>query len=429
MRAAAVPGQTPDGDLLLAGGRVVTPAGVLDPGWILVTGGLIGAVGPGDGPEQPPAGLETVELSGRWVLPGFVDLHVHGGGGASFTEGTAGDARDAAAFHRAHGSTNLLASLVTAPLAELEARATLLAGLAEEGVIAGLHLEGPFLSAARCGAQDPRHMLAPDVAVFERLHASARGHLRVITLAPELPGAAGVIRAAVRTGVTVAVGHTDATAEVTSAAVDAGATHATHLFNGMRPWHHREPGAAGALLDRDEVTCEIVADGVHLHDMTVRLAARAAGPGRLVLITDAMAAAGMPDGRYRLGSGRVDVAGGVARLVGETGAPGAIAGSTATMAGVVRHAVAAGVPVPEVAAAASTTPARVLGLGERTGALRPGLAADLVVCDEEFGLDRVMRHGRWLPGFGAEDEPAGFSPARGPSRSGLARRADRAGRV
>jgi len=429
MRAAAVPGQAPDGDLLLAGGRVVTPEGVLDPGWILVTGDLIGAVGPGDGPGQPSPGLETVELSGRWVLPGFVDLHVHGGGGASFTEGTAGDARDAAGFHRAHGSTNLLASLVTAPVAELEARAALLAGLAEEGVIAGLHLEGPFLSAARCGAQDPRHMLAPDVAVFERLHAAAGGHLRVITLAPELPGAAGVIRAAVRAGVRVAVGHTDATAEVASAAVDAGATHATHLFNGMRPWHHREPGAAGALLDRDEVTCEIVADGVHLHDMAVRLAARAAGPGRLVLITDAMAAAGMPDGRYRLGSARVDVAGGVARLVGETGAPGAIAGSTATMAGVVRHAVAAGVPVAEVAAAASTTPARVLGLGERTGALRPGLAADLVVCDEEFGLDRVMRHGRWLPGSGAGDEPAGFSRAREPSRPGSAGRADRAGEL
>ena len=416
MRQGAVPGQAPDGALLLAGGRVVTPAGVLDPGWILVTGGLIGAVGPGDGREQAAPGLEVVELNRRWVLPGFVDLHVHGGGGASFTEGTASDARDTAAFHRAHGSTSLLASLVTAPLAELETRAALLAGLADEGVIDGLHLEGPFLSAARCGAQDPRHMLAPDVAVFERLHAAAGGHLRVITLAPELPGAAGVIRAAARAGVTVAVGHTDATAELAAAAVDTGATHATHLFNGMRPWHHREPGAAGALLDRDEVTCEIVADGVHLHDMTVRLAARAAGPGRLVLITDAMAAAGMPDGRYRLGSRRVDVAGGVARLVGETGAPGAIAGSTATMGGVVRHAVAAGVPVPEVAAAASTTPARVLGLGERTGALRPGLAADLVECDEEFGLDRVMRHGRWVPGFGARDERGGFSPARGPSR-------------
>jgi N-acetylglucosamine-6-phosphate deacetylase len=416
----------PDGSLLLAGGRVVTPAGVLDPGWILVTSGLIGAVGPGDGHDLAEPGPDVIELRGRWVLPGFVDLHVHGGGGVSFTDGTADDARNAAAFHRAHGTTSMLASLVTAPLAELEARAALLAGLAEEGVIAGLHLEGPFLSAARCGAQDPRSMLAPDVAVFERLNAAAGGHLRVITLAPELPGAAGVIRAALRAGVTVAVGHTDATAEVTSAAVDAGATHATHLFNGMRPWHHREPGPAGALLDREEVTCEIVADGVHLHDMTIRLAARAAGVGRLVLVTDAMTAAGMPDGRYRLGSRRVDVAGGVARLVGETGEPGALAGSTATMAAVVRHAVAAGVPVPEVAAAASTTPARVLGLAERTGALRPGLAADLVVCDEEFRLDGVMQDGRWLTGFPAGDEQAGispagdeqagFSPARGPSR-------------
>ncbi len=399
MRQAAVPGQAQDGSLLLAGGRVVTPEGVLDPGWIRVTGSLIGAVGPGDPPDQTAQGLPLTDLRGRWVLPGFVDVHVHGGGGTSFTEGSAGDARNAAAFHRGHGTTTMLASLVTAPLDELEARAALLAGLADEGLIAGVHLEGPFLSAARCGAQDPRHMLAPDVAVFERLRAAARGHLRVITLAPELPGAAGVIRAAAGAGVTVAVGHTDATAEVAAAAVDAGATHATHLFNGMRPWHHREPGAAGALLDREEVTCEIIADGVHLHDITVRLAARAAGPGRLVLVTDAMAAAGMPDGSYQLGSQRVDVAGGVARLAGGTGNPGAIAGSTATMAAVVRHAVAAGLPVPEAAAAASATPARVLGLGDRTGALRPGLAADLVVCDDEFRLTGVMRHGRWQPEF------------------------------
>ncbi|HTX26325.1 MAG TPA: N-acetylglucosamine-6-phosphate deacetylase [Streptosporangiaceae bacterium] len=411
MRQAAAPGQAEDGSLLLAGGRVVLPNGLLDPAWIHVTGGLIAALGPGDARDQMAQGRPVTELRGRWVLPGFVDLHVHGGGGTSFTEGSvaedwADDARNAAAFHRRHGSTTLLASLVTAPLAELEARAALLADLADEGVIAGLHLEGPFLSPARCGAQDPRYMLPPDAAVFERLRAAARGHLRIITLAPELPGAAGVIRAAVRAGVTVAVGHTDATAEVTSAAVDAGATHATHLFNGMRPWHHREPGAAGALLDRDEVTCEIIADGVHLADMTVRLAARAAGPGRLVLITDAMAAAGMPDGRYRLGSQRVEVAGGVARLAGEAGEPGAIAGSTATMAGVVRYAVAAGLSVTEASAAASTTPARVLGLGDRTGALRPGLAADLVVCDDEFRVTGVMRNGRWLPGFPADDSAA-----------------------
>jgi N-acetylglucosamine-6-phosphate deacetylase len=238
-------------------------------------------------------------------------------------------------------------------------------------------------------------MIAPDVAAFASLHSAAAGQLRVITIAPELPGAPALIKAAARAGVIVAVGHTDATADVTAAAVDAGASHATHLFNGMRPLHHREPGPVGALLDRDEVSCEVIADGVHLHDTAIRLVARAVGPGRLVLITDAMAAAGMPDGRYRLGSMQVDVAGGVARLAADAG-PGAIAGSTATMAGVVRHAIAAGLPVTAAAAAASTTPARVLGLGDRTGALRPGLAADLVICDEEFGLRAVMRHGEWL---------------------------------
>jgi N-acetylglucosamine-6-phosphate deacetylase len=383
--------------LLLEGGRIVTPDGVLSPGWIRLAGDVIDAVGPGDPDEQLPA----VDLHGQWVLPGFIDVHVHGGGGASFTEGTSDQARQAAAFHCGQGSTTVLASLVTAPLAELEARAGLLAALADDGAIAGLHLEGPFLSPARRGAQDPRHMIAPDVAVFERLHAAARGHLRVITLAPELPGAFAVIQAATRAGVIVAVGHTDATAEVTLAAIDAGATHATHLFNGMRPPHHREPGAVGALLDRDEVTCEVIADGVHLDDIMVRLTARAAGPGRLVLVSDAMAAAGMPDGSYQLGSQRVTVAGGVARLLEDPGRPSpggdaAIAGSTATLADVVRHAIAAGLPVPDAAAAASTTPARVLGLADRTGALSPGLAADLVVCDDDFHPRAVMRHGEWL---------------------------------
>jgi len=402
---------------LLAGGRVVTPAGVLSSGWIRLAGNLIEAVGSGPPPREAP-GLPVTDLRGSWVLPGFVDMHVHGGGGTSFTGGSEEDARRAAAFHRAHGSTSIVASLVTAPLAELETRAALLAGLAAEGVLAGLHLEGPFLSAVRCGAQDSRYLLVPDVAAFERLRAASAGHLRVITVAPELPGATALIAAAVRAGVTVAVGHTDATAEVTSAAVDAGATHATHLFNGMRLLHHREPGAAGALLDRDEVTCEVIADGVHLHDTTVRLVARAVGPGRLVLITDAMAAAGRPDGDYRLGSLRVNVSGGVARLADRTGPAGPMAGSTATMDDIVRRAVAAGLPVSAVAAAASTNPARVLGLGDRVGALRPGLEADLVVCDDEFRLTAVMAGGQWLaqapadPGYagqlGLRTDPVSF---------------------
>jgi N-acetylglucosamine-6-phosphate deacetylase len=400
---------------LLAGGRVVTPAGVLSPGWIRLAGTLIDAVGSGRPPAPGPAGVRVTDLRGAWVLPGFVDMHVHGGGGTSFTEGAADEARRAAEFHRRHGTTTLVASLVTAPLAELVSRAALLAGLAGPGVLAGLHLEGPFLSPARCGAQDPRHLLAPDVAAFERLAAAAGGYLRVVTVAPELDGAAELIRAATRAGVTVAIGHTDATAEVTAAAIDLGATHATHLFNGMRPLHHREPGAAGALLDRAEVSCEVIADGVHLHPAVIRLAARAAGPGRLVLVTDAMAAAGMPDGNYRLGSLAVRVTGGVARLTSPAGTSrtgagtvGPIAGSTATMADVVRQVVAAGLPVADVAAAASTTPARVLGLADRTGALRPGLAADLVVCGDDFRPAAVMAAGQWL-------DPAGPGPVSFPA--------------
>jgi N-acetylglucosamine-6-phosphate deacetylase len=411
-----VPGavRTMPPDRLLTGGRVVTPEGVLGHGWIRLAGNLIDAIGPGEAAEQPVPGLPATDLRGHWVLPGFVDMHVHGGGGTSFTEGSADDARRAVEFHRRHGSTTLVASLVTAPLADLEARAAMLAGLVGEGAIAGIHLEGPFLSAVRRGAQDPRHMTAPDVAAFEHLHTAAAGHLRVITIAPELPGATGLIKAAVRAGVTAAIGHTDATANITAAAVDAGATHATHLFNGMRPLHHREPGPAGALLDRDQVTCEVIADGVHLHDTVIRLVRRMAGPRRLVLITDAIAAAGMPDGSYRLGSMRVDVTRGVAHLAGngEASTAGAIAGSTATMAGVVRHAIAAGLPVTDVAAAASTTPAGVLGLGDRTGALRPGLQADLVVCDEAFRLRAVMRHGEWLDG---NVGPAAVSPSREPN--------------
>ncbi len=163
--------RTVPADRLLTGGRMVTPGGVLSPGWIRLAGRTIDAVGAGDAPEQRD--LPVTDLRGHWVLPGFVDMHVHGGGGASFTEGPADDARRAAEFHRRHGSTTMVASLVTAPLADLEARAAMLAGLVGEGVIAGIHLEGPFLSAARCGAQDPRHLAAPDVPAFERLHAAA----------------------------------------------------------------------------------------------------------------------------------------------------------------------------------------------------------------------------------------------------------------
>jgi N-acetylglucosamine-6-phosphate deacetylase len=386
--------------VIVAAGHVVTPDGVLVPGWLAVVGDRIAEMGQG----EPPA---PAAYRGHWALPGFIDMHVHGGGGASFTEGGPDDARRAAAFHRAHGTTRIVASLVTGPVDELERRVAMLAALADEGVIDGIHLEGPFLSAARCGAQDPRYLVPPDVPTLAKLHAAARGWLTMITIAPELPGAIDVIRAATAAGVIAAAGHTDASAEVTAEAITAGISHATHLCNGMRPLGHRDPGPAGALLD-SQVTCEVIADGTHLHDTTIRLIARAAGPGNLVLVTDAMAAAGMPDGTYRLGGLAVTVCAGVARLaapgafpaagaldaLSAASVPGAIAGSTATMNLVVRRAITAvGLPVPDAAAAASTTPARRLRLAGETGALRPGLAADLVLLDEAFHLTTVIARG------------------------------------
>jgi len=372
---------------IVAAEHVVTPDGILSPGWLRIADGRIAAVQPG-----PPPSPATHH--GHWALPGFIDMHVHGGGGASFTEGGRDDARRAAAFHRAHGTTRIVASLVTAPLGELEDRCAMLADLAGAGVIDGIHLEGPFLSAARCGAQNPRYLTLPDVAAFTRLQAASRGWLRMITIAPELPGATEVIRAAAAAGVIAAAGHTDASAAATAEAIAAGVSHATHLFNGMRPIAHRSPGPVVALLDHP-VTCEVIADGSHLDDLIIRLAARAAGPGNLVLITDAMAAAGMSDGDYRLGELDVTVSGGVARLADPaTGALGSIAGSTATMELVVRRAITAvGLPVADVAAAASGTPARRLGLDGATGSLRAGLAADVVLLDEDFQLTAVIARG------------------------------------
>jgi len=372
---------------IVAAEHVVTPGGTLSPGWLRIADGRIAVVEPG----EPPT---PATHRGVWALPGFIDMHVHGGGGASFTEGGPDDARRAASFHRAHGTTRIVASLVTAPVDELERRSAMLADLAEAGVIDGIHLEGPFLSAARCGAQNPRYLTLPDVGAFTRLLAASRGWLRMITIAPELPGAPEVIRAAAAAGVIAAAGHTDASAEATAAAIAAGVSHATHLFNGMRPIGHRSPGPIGALLDHP-VTCEVIADGSHLDDLIIRLTARSVGPGNLVLITDAMAAAGMSDGAYRLGELDVTVSAGVARLADPaTGALGSIAGSTATMELVVRRAITAvGLPVADVAAAAGTTPARRLGLAGVTGSLRAGLDADIVLLDQDFRLDAVIARG------------------------------------
>jgi N-acetylglucosamine-6-phosphate deacetylase len=362
-------------------GRVVTPDGVLDNGVVEYDGDRIVDVAVAiDPPRQDAA----------WILPGFVDIHVHGGGGHSFTTGDPEDARAAAGFHARHGTTTLLASLVTAPLKLLSDATLAFAPLIEEGILAGVHLEGPYLSPGRCGAQNPSYLRDPDHDELAELLAV--GGIRMVTIAPERPDALDSIRFLRDRGVVAAIGHTDATYEQAVAGIEAGARVATHLFNAMRPLHHRDPGPVAALLESPEIVCEQIADGAHLHDAALRHVVQIAGAGRVALITDAMAAAGMPPGDYELGGQRVTVADGVARLAGHE----TIAGSTLTMDAAIRRTVQSGVTIVDAAIMASTTPAAVLGLGDR-GALMAGRRADLVLLDDELRVTAVLRAGVRVP--------------------------------
>lgn len=375
--------------MLLADARVVTPEAVLDPGWVRVDGDRITGVGPARPPDGPDA--EVVELHGRHLLPGFVDLHVHGGGGASMQSRDPDEVRAAVEFHRGRGTTSLLASLMTAELDALVDVLPVLARLAADGTLVGVHLEGPFLNPLRAGAHDPRRLRPPDAAALDRLVDAGDGSVRSVTVAPELPGGLDLVRRVVDAGAVAAVGHTDATHDEAVAAFAAGATLVTHLFNGMRPFHHREPGVVGAALGSTDVTAELVLDGIHVHDAVARLAL-AAAPDRIALVTDATTAAGAGDGPATLGDAVVQVRDGAPRLD-----DGTLAGSVLTMDAAVRRAVVGlGLPLPVAARAAATTPARVLGLADRIGSIAPGRRADLVVLDDALDVEGVMAAGLWI---------------------------------
>ncbi|MFF0834578.1 MULTISPECIES: N-acetylglucosamine-6-phosphate deacetylase [unclassified Streptomyces] len=377
--------------LVLAGARVVLPTAVVDDGRVAVEGTRITAAGPADA-VSAPAGAEVIDVSGHWLVPGFVDIHNHGGGGASFS-GTAEDILTAVRTHRRHGTTTLVASTVTDEMDLLVRQAGLLSELAEQGDIAGIHFEGPFISPCRKGAHSEELLRDPDPAEVRKLIDAGRGRARMVTLATELPGGIDSVRLLAEHGVIAAVGHTDATYEQTVAAVDAGATVATHLFNAMPPLGHRAPGPIAALLEDERVTVELINDGTHLHPAALELAFRHAGAGRVAFITDAMDAAGIGDGRYMLGPLEVEVSEGVARLVHG----GSIAGSTLTLDRAFKRAVTVdGLPVPDAVTALSANPARLLGMSDRIGSLEPGKDADLVLLDADFDLKGVLRQGEWV---------------------------------
>ncbi|MEP6481396.1 MAG: N-acetylglucosamine-6-phosphate deacetylase [Rhodoglobus sp.] len=370
---------------LFHGARKLDARGEVDNFWMLVDRAEI--IATGSGPR--PTANESVDVAGHWLVPGFIDLHGHGGAGHSYDDG-ADEIRAALAPHRAHGTTRSVLSLVANPFENMLASLATIADLAEsDPLILGSHLEGPYLAPDNRGAHNPEFLLEPEPYVVERLIGAARGTLRQLTIAPELPGSMEAIGVLIEAGVTVAVGHTMADLETARAAFHRGARILTHAFNAMPGIHHRAPGPVMAAFEDERVTLELILDGRHVHPAVAAMAFTEAR-GRVALVTDAMAAAGASDGDYRLGSLNVSVREGMALLSGTQ----TLAGSTLTQDAALRCAINdAGIEPRDAIAALTHVPASALGLGHRHGLLATGYAADAVVLDRSWQVTGVWADG------------------------------------
>ncbi|MFT3888890.1 MAG: N-acetylglucosamine-6-phosphate deacetylase [Arachnia sp.] len=366
--------------------HAVTPEGVVDDAVLSFDGGLISSIAPADGGEPLPL----------WAVPGFVDTHCHGAVGVSFGDPDREANLRAVRYHREQGTTTLFASTVTEPIEKLERQLAVLRGLVEEGELAGIHLEGPFLAPEKKGAHDLALLRDPDPESVERLIAAGGPALKMITMAVERTHGESATRRFVEAGVHVAFGHSNADDVTTALSIEWGADIVTHLFNAMRPIHHREPGPIPVVLSDERVMVELICDGIHLAPVVAAMSIEAAGPGRVALVTDAMSATGKGDGRYILGELQVDVQDGTARLVTDDGSEGAIAGSTLTMARAFQFVVEeVGVSIPDAALMAATTPAAWHGLAD-VGRLAPGARADACLVDDDGVLHGVLRGGEWI---------------------------------
>lgn len=397
-------GRPPTGAALLTG-RVVLPHQVVPEGAVVVAGDQILYAGPlASLPEAHRAAPKPAAWrQGLTLLPGLVDIHCHGGRGGEFGPDPAG-ARTAAGHHHRAGSTTVIGSLVSASAATLLDGVRTCAPLVHTGELAGIHLEGPFLSARRRGAQNPAALVPPDLVLLEQLATEAGvGTIAHLTWAPELPGADALPAALAALGILGAVGHTDSDVATARRAFSAlveqpvrgGRALATHLFNGMPPLLSRSPGPVAAALSaagREEAVVEVIADNVHLDGGTVQMLFDTVGAAQIALVSDCMAAAGLPEGDYTLGGLAVRVQGRAVRLADT----GSLAGGVSCLLDQLRWCVMdLGVPLVDAVQASATTPAQALAL-DTVGSLEPGKLADLVVVDDDLDLERVMRRGRWL---------------------------------
>ena len=380
--------------------RAFTPFEEISDAVVVIQGSKISAVGQ-RGKVDLPRGIREMKAGGRIVVPGFVDVHIHGAGGHDVMEGTREALEIITATVAAHGTTSLVATTVTA--SEKETRDSV-AGIAHfilntsqfptrelSAEILGMHFEGPFISPARRGVHPAKWIVPPSSEVLAQLLKEARGTAQILTLAPELPGALDLISAGRHAGLVVSLGHTDATYEEAQAAIEAGASHAAHVFNAMRPFSHRGTGVIGAVLTSPKISAELIADGVHVDEAAMRMLVALKTPERVILVSDGISATGMPDGKYRLGLFEVKVSGGVAR-----NAEGRLAGSTLTLDRALRNIVALGVPLSSALRMLTANPARQIGLGTRKGVLSPGADADLVLLDDKLEVSGVMTRGAGL---------------------------------
>lgn len=386
---------------LVCGGKAV------EDGMVVMEDGLITYAGPQEEAEpglmKPESGgrdRAVIDAGGGWIVPGFVDIHIHGGYGSDFMDASEEAIATITRFHAQHGTTTLLATTMTESKERIDAALAAVHGYrrkdARAAKVAGVHLEGPFISPRYPGSQNPAHIVNPDLGWLKDWQHRFPGLIKIVTMAPEREGALPVIRYGSESGIVMSAGHTAAVREEMEAALAAGLRHSVHMFNAMTPLHHREPGAVGTIMAREEMSAEIIADGIHVHPLCVGIMTRLKDKGNLALITDAMSAAGLGDGMYKLGGLDVIVKGREARLYeGDS-----LAGSTLTMAEGFRFMVREiGLTVPEASRLASANPARRIGMDGKLGDIRAGYAADLVWLTEELELRQVWIDGQPAKGF------------------------------
>lgn len=383
---------------LLHAKRAIIPDGEIADAGILLREGQIEAVAPRDAISLPTGAVE-VKAADLTAIPGFVDVHIHGAGGRDVMEGSADALRTVAKKLAQFGTTSFLATTVTAgtddTIRSVEGIARYVAEQHNDqpacAEVLGIHFEGPFLSKARRGVHPPDLLQLPSAPVLERFLKAAAGNARILTIAPELLGAAPCIDAARNAGLVVSIGHTDATYEQARAALARGARHATHVYNAMRPFTHRDPGVIGAVLTSPDISAELIADGIHVDEVAMKILLQAKGPERVVLISDGISATGMPDGRYMLGGIEVTVSNGVCR-----NADGNLAGSTLTLDRALRNIVGLGIPLAGAVRMLTLNPAALLGIEFKKGALRTGADADIVLLDENLQIRQVWTRGTAL---------------------------------